>query len=94
METKQITLRIPNNLYKEIIEAKKETGARNVAEFIRAMISEKIEERQWRRNLKELQEEVRKSGGLGLGKTKEEVIEALRRSRQEIFDAEYAHLYR
>ena len=47
------------------------------------------QERQWQRNLKELQEEIQKSGGLGLGKTKEEVIEALRRSRQEIFDAEY-----
>jgi hypothetical protein len=41
-----------------------------------------------------LQKQVRAAGGFQLGNTKEEVIAKLREQRQEIFEAEYAHLYR
>ena len=48
----------------------------------------------WLRELHELQELIREQGGLRIGTTKEEVIEKLRQTRREIFEAEYAHLYR
>jgi len=94
MATKQITFTLSAELYDEILKAKQEEGAPSVSEFVRRIISEKLEEKRWRRNLRELQQDVKKCGGLRLGKTKEEIIEALRRTRREIFETEYAHLYR
>ena len=41
-----------------------------------------------------LQQAIAEADGLGLGETKEEIIENLRKIRQEIFEQEYAHLYR
>mgnify|MGYP006955168391 CR=1 FL=1 len=41
-----------------------------------------------------LREQIRREGGLHVGATKEDVVERLRQTRREIFDAEYAHLYR
>jgi len=70
-------------------------------EFARQAIEDKLErlERQqaYRRELEKLRQGIREAGGLkalGLGETKEEIIESLRRTRQEIFEEEYAHLYR
>jgi len=39
-------------------------------------------------------EQIRQDGGLQVGTTKDEVVERLRQTRREIFEAEYAHLYR
>jgi hypothetical protein len=40
-----------------------------------------------------LREQIRQEGGLSVGLTKEELVERLRQTRTEIFEAEYAHLY-
>jgi hypothetical protein len=45
------------------------------------------------RDFRQLQQQIRASGGFGLGETKEEVITNLRKVRQQIFYEEYAHLY-
>jgi hypothetical protein len=45
------------------------------------------------RDLTALREEIRQAGGLKVGTTKDEVVERLRQTRREIFEAEYAHLY-
>lgn len=50
--------------------------------------------RAWLRNLATLREQIRQDGGLQVGTTKDEVVERLRQTRREIFEAEYAHLYR
>lgn len=47
----------------------------------------------WLHDFRQLQEQVRVSGGFGLGETKEEVITNLRKIRQQIFEEEYANLY-
>ena len=47
----------------------------------------------WRSEFRQLQQQVRANGGFRLGDTKEEIIEALREQRREIFEAEYADLY-
>ena len=50
--------------------------------------------RSWREELAALQASIAAHGGLNVGETTEEIVETMRRTRQEIWDAEYAHLYR
>jgi len=93
METKRVTLTLPINVYEELLEAKGEE-ARSVADFVRMAVSEKLVRMRWQRNLEDLRQEIREAGGLKLTGSKEEVIERLRETRREIFETEYAHLYR
>jgi hypothetical protein len=94
MAVKRISFTLPTELYEEVMRAKEESSALSLAQFIRQIVLEKLDERRWEHGLAELQREVRESGGLGLGGTKEEVIERLRETRRQIFETEYAHLYR
>ncbi len=48
----------------------------------------------WQRDFRQLQQQIRASGGFGLGETKEEVIANLHEIRRRIFEEKYAHLYR
>jgi len=52
------------------------------------------QQREWLQDLTVLRRQIKESGGLQVGLTKETVIAQLHRVRREIFDAEYAHLYR
>ena len=63
-------------------------------EIITALIDIAHQRQSWLRELEELRDLIREQGGLRIGTTKEEVIEKLRQTRREIFEAEYAHLYR
>lgn len=47
----------------------------------------------WVGQLQQLRQRIAETGGIMTGLTKEEIVEQLRRTRQEIFEAEYAHLY-
>jgi len=93
METKRVTLTLPTNVYEELLEAKGEEN-HSVADFVRTAVVEKLARMRWQRNLKDLRREIREAGGLELRGSKEEVIERLRETRREIFETEYAHLYR
>ncbi|MCA9924901.1 MAG: type II toxin-antitoxin system Phd/YefM family antitoxin [Anaerolineales bacterium] len=48
----------------------------------------------WEEGWRQLRKQVSKSGGIMVGLTKDEIVSRLRQTRQEIFEAEYAHLYR
>ena len=48
----------------------------------------------WREGWADLQASVAAHGGLNVGETTEEIVAHMRRIREEIFEAEYAHLYR
>ena len=93
METKRVTLTLPINVYEELLEAKKEES-HSVADFVRTAVVEKLARMRWQHNLEDLRREIREAGGLKLRGSKEEVIERLRETRREIFETEYAHLYR
>ena len=93
-ETKQVTLELPMNVYEEILAAQERQQIQNIAEFIQEAVMEKLTRMTWQQNLEALQSEIRKAGGLRLSGSKEEMIERLRETRREIFEAEYAHLYR
>ncbi len=41
-----------------------------------------------------LQKQVADAGGLGFGDDPDAIVEQMRKTRQEIFEADYAHLYR
>ncbi len=47
----------------------------------------------WVEGWNQLRKQVGKSGGIIVGLTKDEIVSRLRQTRQEIFEAEYAHLY-
>jgi len=94
--SEEITWKVPENLYRELVWAQKELEYPNLADFILQAVQRRLAEikyEAWQRNFRQLQQQIHASGGFGLGKTKEEVITNLRKVRQQIFDEEYAHLY-
>ncbi|MBC8446922.1 MAG: hypothetical protein H8D78_04155 [Chloroflexi bacterium] len=98
---RQITFEVSEELYQKMCEAQVAYAVPSLADFARQALEEKLEQLEkrqaYRRELGRLRQGIREAGGLkalGLGETKEEIIESLRRTRQEIFEEEYAHLYR
>ena len=62
--------------------------------IISHLISAEYRHRAWRHDLTTLREQIHRDGSLQVGMSKEEVVEQLRQTRREIFEAAYAHLYR
>jgi len=65
-----------------------------VAEVLAELTAMRETPRSWREELAALQASIAAHGGLNVGETTEEIVEHMRRTRQEVWDAEYAHLYR
>jgi len=93
-DSTRITLALPTDVYQEIAAARERQEIDSVAGFVREAVEEKVARLRWQRNLAELRDEIRGARGLTLQGSKEEVIERLRETRRQIFEAEYAHLYR
>jgi len=93
MDTKTVTLQLSANLYNQLREL---AAAEEIEpeEVLSHLVSAAYQHRGWLRDLVALREQIRHDGGLQVGLTKAEVIERLRLTRREIFEAEYAHLYR
>jgi hypothetical protein len=93
MDNPQVTIELPASLHEELqaLAADEQT---DMVEIIRRLVNMAGQQRGWLRDLAALRDQIRRDGGLHVGNTKEEVIERLRRTRREIFEAEYAHLYR
>lgn len=88
MET--MTLELPGVLYADL----QALAAEEEGDLV-TLLSRWVRERQhWLHDLQELRALIRREGGLAVGNTKEEVVEQMRKTRQEIFEVEYAHLYR
>lgn len=93
MNTPTITLELPTQIYMDLKGLADEAQIDPV-EMLRRWIAATQEQQSWRQGWDELRQLVREEGGLSVGTTKEEVVEQMRKTRQEIFEAEYAHLYR
>ena len=94
--SQDITWKVPENLYRELVWAQQELKYPNLVDFIVQAVQRRLAEikyEAWQRDFRQLQEQIRVSGGFGLGETKEEVITNLRKIRQQIFEEDYAHLY-
>jgi hypothetical protein len=91
MET-TVTLQLPSKLYDELQLLATEERSDPV-EVIGRLVAMASRRRAWLRDLEDLREEIRRDGGLQVGTTRDKVVERLRQTRREIFEAEYAHLY-
>ena len=93
MNTELVSLQLPASLYEKlqtraIAENPDVVGA--IAQFV-AIANQK---KSWLQDLANLRLQIQTEGGLKLGNTKEAIAAKLHQTRQEIFEAEYAHLYR
>lgn len=92
MNAQVVTIQLPANVYAEIQSLAAEEQS-DPAAIIGRLVSIASQQRAWLRDLAALRKQIRQDGGLQVGSSKDEVIERLRRTRREIFAAEYAHLY-
>lgn len=93
----EIVWEVPEKLYSELVWAQQELEYPNMIDFIGQAVQRRLAEikyEAWQRDLRQLQKQIHASGGFGLGETKEEVITNLRKIRKQIFEEEYADLYR
>ena len=93
MNAATVDLRVPAGLYAELQKLAQEEQAEPVA-ILSQLIKTARQRRAWLNDLAALREQIAQDGGLQVGTMKEEIVEQLRRTRREIFEAEYAHLYR
>jgi len=93
MTTKKVTLELPASIYEQLQELAA-VEQKNPIEVITELIDIAYQQHSWLKQLHELQDLIREQGGLQISTDKEEMIEKLRQTRREIFEAEYAHLYR
>jgi prevent-host-death family protein len=65
-----------------------------VAEVIAELNAKTVEPISWAEGWAELQRLMKESGSPFANMTTDEIVEKMRETRREIFEAEYAHLYR
>lgn len=65
-----------------------------VAEVLAELEAAQLEPISWREGLDELRHLAKDSGSPFADMTTDEIVEKMRETRREIFEAEYAHLYR
>jgi erythromycin esterase-like protein len=92
MSTEFVTLQLLIDLYQKLrsLAAERQT---DLVEVIAHLVTDAQRQTAWLQDLAALRQQIQADGGLQLG-DREERVEQLRQTRQEIFDAEYAHLYR
>lgn len=92
METELITVQLPADVYRKLQALAIEQHTDPVS-LMATLITDAAQQKNWITDLNRLRQKIQDDGGLKLG-SKEEVIDRLRQTREEIFEAEYAHLYR
>ena len=93
MATNMIKLELPARVYEQLQELAA-VEQKDPIEVITELIDMAHQRQSWLRALEELQDMIREQGRLQISTNKEEMLEQLRQTRREIFEAEYAHLYR
>ena len=93
MSPETVTLKLPASLYTKLekLAIEEQTDLENL---IATLVDNAFKQRVWLHELTELHEQIKRDGGQKTESDQEEFIEELRQARREIFDAEYAHLYR
>ena len=93
MDRTTVKLELPVSLYADL-QSLAANGEQDPVEVIAGLVDTARRRRSWLRDVEALRTQVRDEGGLHVGATKEQVVAQMRRTRREIFEAEYAHLYR
>jgi hypothetical protein len=91
MET--VTIQIPSTVYVELEAIAAEEKSDPIA-VLTTLVKNARYQRTFGQLWQELLEQVRREGGLHVGATADEIVEQLRITREEIFETDYAHLYR
>jgi hypothetical protein len=92
----EITLKVPEDMYDELIQVQQKMCYPNVPAIISDAVQRYLAEFRheiWHLEFRQLQKQIQAEGGFSLGETKAEVIANLRKQRQQIFEEDYAHLY-
>jgi predicted transcriptional regulator len=93
MEPELVTLQLPSQLYEKLQRLANESQTDPV-NVISNLVKTAYQKRDWLRDLNALRQQIQEDGGLQVGQTKEEIVAKLRQTREEIFETEYANLYR
>jgi hypothetical protein len=93
MDPTVVSLELPANLYEKLQTLAAEEQLEPV-EMLTQWAELAYQRRAWLHGWAELRSLIEQEGGLQVGATKEEIVEKMRQTRYEIFEAEYAHLYR
>ncbi|MBC6422358.1 MAG: hypothetical protein GDA43_14080 [Hormoscilla sp. SP5CHS1] len=93
MNTEHVTLELPANLHEQL-QALATAEETDVVSYLEQLVTNAYQRERWLKTLDNLYQLIQARGGLQLGDTQEEINERLRQTRQEIFEEEYAHLYR
>lgn len=88
-----VTVELPQALFDKL-QALAEAEQTDPVTVMARLVALAHQRQSWRRDLEALRQEIRRGGGLALGTTREEVVNHLRQTRRDLFEAEYAHLYR
>lgn len=88
-----VTLRIPTHVYADL---QKLVGTQypTPTDVITHLVSTKLRHQAWLQEVQTLRDQIRADGGLTVSDDDDELIEQLRTIRSEIFEQEYAHMYR
>lgn len=87
------TLELPANMHEQL-QALATAEETDVVSYLEKLVADAYRSERWLKNLNDLRQSIKERGGFQLGDTQEEINERLRQIRQEIFEEDYAHLYR
>lgn len=93
MTTNSVTLELPETLYHQLETLAQQKDLSPVC-LIELWLEIDQQQPSFQQKWTDLRTLIQTQGGLNVGETKEEIIEKLRQTRQEIFEEDYAHLYR
>jgi hypothetical protein len=87
MSATTIAVQLPAEVYTKLAQLAAEEQVDPV-EVMSRLIDTATQHRAWLRNLSALREQIEHDGGLHVGASRDEVVERMRQTRQEIFDAD------
>jgi len=93
MSTDTVALQLPASLFAALADLANETH-RDPVIMIAGWVEESRQRRQWQQGWADLRAQIQQDGDFQPDATADEIVAMTRNSRQEIFEAEYAHLYR
>ena len=93
MAKETVSVNLPVGLYARLQELAAESDS-TPSDQIAMLVENAFMRRAWLRDLDELSKQINRDDKRVNELDQEEFIEQLRKARREIFEAEYAHLYR
>ncbi len=88
-----VALNLPRDVF-ESIEILANEAHMSSVEIVKTWLNRELDHRKWLNDWQDLRTQIKIDGGLEIGLTSDQIIEKLRQTRHEIWDADYAYLYR